>query len=143
MKRGKKLDESILLVVNFLVCVYGRTYIQKLFFLIENELFKNMDLNYVKYHYGPFSRDLAVQVENLKDKGLIEEKISVSRGHKGHCYKLTKKGKLQAKQLLKTTNSKKLNVFCKRFKNYTPSELLRFVYSKYPEWTTNSLINNV
>ena len=29
----------------------------------------------------------------------------------------------------------KINKYCNKFKDHTPSELLGFVNSKYPEWT--------
>jgi uncharacterized protein YwgA len=142
MKEDSRLNELILLAINYVGRVYGRTYMQKLFFLIENELFRDMDLNYIKYHYGPFSRDLAKHVEELKTKGFMKEIINISNGHEGHCYELTKKGQLQIQKIINKSDSKRLQEFCDKFKQYTPSELLRYVYSKYPEWTTNSVLNN-
>ncbi|MBT3304412.1 DUF4065 domain-containing protein [Candidatus Woesearchaeota archaeon] len=145
MNKTLKINELIILVVGFIGCVYGRTFIQKLFFLIENELFKDMDLNYIKYHYGPYSTELRDAVEALKRKELIKDVCIIMDGHVGHCYELTEKGKHKFTSLDTKTSrvASKLNSFCDRYKEYKPSELLRLVYSKYPLWTVNSvLVNN-
>jgi uncharacterized protein YwgA len=144
MNKTSNLNELILLVVGFIGVVYGRTYMQKIFFLIEKELLTDIDLNFIKYHYGPYSRFLRDSIEDLKNRDLIKDEISFNDGHVGHCFKLTKKGQLVFIKLKNKDDLtiKKLYSFCDRFNEYTPSELLRFVYSKYPDWTTNSLLVN-
>ena len=145
MKKDYEVNNLILLVIDFIGCVYGGTFIQKLFFLIENELFTDLDLNYIKYHYGPFSRDLRNDVDELVEQGLIRESINISHGHEGHCYELTAKGKNEIQSITDSIDKKKvkeLQEFCSQYINYKPSELLRLVYSKYPDWTENSVLVN-
>jgi uncharacterized protein YwgA len=116
--------------------IYGRTYLQKIFFLIENELFTDLDFNYIKYNYGPFSKDLHLSVNELIKKGLVEERTIYSGEHETHLFELTKKGKIYADQISQQNKNKykKIDKFCDKFRNHSPSELLRYVYSNYPSW---------
>lgn len=144
MNKQNNINDLIILVVGIVGCVYGRTYMQKLFFLIEKELFNRIDLNYVKYHYGPYSRLLRDGIQLMISDGFIKESISISDGHEGHCYELTTKGKKHFDNLKITeiNSASKLSSFCNKYKHYSPSEILRLVYSKYPSWTVNSVLVN-
>ena len=130
--------------MHFIGCIYGRTYFQKLFFLIENELFKNLKFDFIKYHYGPFSRELNNLINNMVAEGIIEEHINVTKGMNiGHSYELTPDAEHILKKILINYDGnriQKLKKFCEVYKHYTPSELLKLVYLKYPEWTKNSLL---
>ena len=144
MDDSKKINGLILLVIHSLGIVQGRTYLQKIFFLIEKRLDLGVDLNYIKYHYGPFSRELMDYVNNLSEKGLLEEKtLNLGGPYETHTFELTKKGKIAAEKIGKNSNiqRKKIEEFCDKFRSHSPSELLRFVYDKYPQWTTNSVLN--
>ena len=144
MNKNDNINNLILLAINFIGRVYGRTFIQKLFFLIENELLTDLDLNYIKYHYGPFSRDLRDSLNILVEQNLVSVSINMSNGNIGYCYQLTPKGEEALKNIKTSMDEKtfkKLQDFCSEYKRYSPSELLRLVYSKYPEWTVNSVMN--
>ncbi|MFC1697111.1 hypothetical protein ACFL1H_02160 [Nanoarchaeota archaeon] len=138
-------EKILLLVIKTLGKIPGRTYLQKLFFLIERELFPKLDLNlnYIKYHYGPFSKNLQVMVDSLKKKHMISE-VNISSGeHATHFYLLTTDGKDKVEIIAEKEPkiTKEIKSFCDRFQNHSPSELLRFVYARYPDWTVNSVLN--
>jgi len=145
MKLSENINDMILVVIDTLGYIYGRTYIQKLFFLIENELFKNINLNYIKYRYGPFSRTLRNEIENLNRTNLLNESTNTFNGHEGHCFQLSFKGKNEVKKIKQKyldSEIMKLIEFCRKFQNYSPSDILRYVYAEYPQWTENSVLNN-
>jgi len=145
MKKIDEIDEVILLVLYFIKCIYGRTYLQKFFFLMDREKKINYDLNFIKYHYGPFSRELRDRLKFLVKEKLIKESINITQGNIGHCYQLTDSSKIHIKDIIKNKNKKfvkELETFCRKYEHYSPSELLRLVYSKYPEWAINSVLND-
>lgn len=146
MRKFSKKEELILFVLYFIKCIYGRTYFQKLFFLIQNELLEDLDFGYIKYHYGPFSEELNKLINGLVREGLVQESISVSKQKNVvHCYRLSKRFSKEVEKIIRGINKnelEKLKKFCDEYDNYTPSELLKYVYLNYPEWTINSLLNN-
>ena len=125
----KKIKALILWVINSIGIVHGRTYLQKIFFLIEKEVGLGIDLNYIKYHYGPFSRELMNYVNEMGEKGLLEEKtLNSGDPYETHTFELTKRGEIEAKKTGKISNAqrKKIEEFCGKFRSHSPSELLRF-----------------
>ena len=76
--------------------VRGKTRLQKLAFLTEQELIEHgIDPHeFVPYDYGPFSKDLMEDVETLESEGLV--KINVRQtfgGDDRYDYRLTKHGR--------------------------------------------------
>lgn len=76
--------------------VRGKTRLQKLAFLTEQELIEQgIDTHeFVPYDYGPFSKDLMEDVEMLESEGLV--KINVRQtfgGDDRYDYRLTKLGR--------------------------------------------------
>jgi hypothetical protein len=56
-KENNDLRDLIILLPYF--CgdkIYGRTFLQKFFFLIKKELKPDLEINYSKYHYGLLAR---------------------------------------------------------------------------------------
>ena len=60
-------------------------------------------------------------------------------------YTLTRKGKQIAKQIfqhnLSNVEQNALITYTNRFESFTPTDLLLFVYKKYPEFTRYSIFN--
>lgn len=141
---GKK-EQLIVYVLHVLECIYGRTFFQKLFFLMEKELFQEQKFCFIKYYYGPFSRELNDAVNKLVEENIIEETKVITRGmHVGHCFQLPQSVSDNINKVtsgLSATETRKIRAFCEIYAHYSPSELLRHVYLKYPEWTENSVLN--
>lgn len=146
MRELDKKEKLLLYVLYFVGAVYGRTYIQKLFFLIEKELFRDTNFNFIKYHYGPFSRELNDMLSQLVTERFVIEKLNVTKGlNIGHNYRLSSTTKTLVENFINKEDKDKIEIlkeFCEKYKNYTPSEILKLVYLKYPEWTINSLLNS-
>jgi len=141
METKNNLRDKIILLIYYLNKVYGRTFLQKFFFLVKNEQDKGMKIRFSKYHYGPFSMDIVNTTNQLIINNKVKEKGLKCKRSEGHYYELTEKGEKEAQEIEKRMNKRRLQEFralCERYKNYTPTELLRLVYIKYPEWTVNS-----
>lgn len=135
-------EDIILYVLNYFENIYGKTFVQKFFFLLEKEIFPNMNLNYIPYHYGPFSRTLDNMVKSLKIKRLITEDVSVTNGDNlCRIFRLTSDGVKKINDLSLTKEEKeKIQRFASKFKNCSPSRILKYVYQKYPNMTINSVL---
>jgi len=53
--------------------VRGRTMMQKIVFILRSRFHAFKDFTYSLHYYGPFSRDLANQLDLLVARGLVEE----------------------------------------------------------------------
>ncbi len=69
----------------------GKTFIQKSIYLLQEGLKENLDYDYKLHFYGPFSQELADDIDTLEDLGLID----VNYDPKGHGYhiRITEEGK--------------------------------------------------
>lgn len=96
-----------------------------------------------KYKYGPFCDDIISAVTDLNEKHIINEKPVLTRGFKtGYKYSLTSKGKKIAKDIFENKLSKKekniLIQYKNKFEHYSPTDLLRYVYKKFPIYIESS-----
>ena len=87
----------------------GKTRLQKLVFLVQNEATKKKvpasTFHYEIYYYGPFSSELSNIIEKLQKDKLVDEKIEMTpNGYTRYIYSLTNKGK----ELLQNARTKGL-----------------------------------
>jgi len=62
----------------------GKTFIQKSIYLLQEGLKENLDYDYKLHFYGPFSQELANDIDTLEDLGLI----SVDYDPEGYGYRI-------------------------------------------------------
>ena len=123
--------------------VWGRTYLQKLIYLINREIFKEQLFDFKFYKYGPYSEEINEELTDLEIEGNIDENAQRTKGfHTAYTYELTENGKKVASDIfnrkLDVALRDKLINYINKFGNYTPTELLKYVYEEYPEVTENS-----
>lgn len=123
--------------------IYGRTYIQKLIFLLNKELYSDSRFKYTYYKFGPYSSEVNLEISNLIKENIISEKeqISSHSNNIGYKYSLTDPGKKECEKSFNNLNKKTQNCiteYVEKFSNYRPTEILKYVYEKYPEVTINS-----
>lgn len=115
--------------------------VQKLFFLIERNVSSSVGgphFSFQPYHYGPFDREVYLELEALSARGLVD--IDIDRGWK--TYRLTVEGQRNGEShLAGLPNSvrdylKKASDFVRRL---SFSELVRAIYHAYPEMRSNSV----
>ena len=141
-----KGNEVLLAVMYLLGEVWGRTYLQKLLFLLNTEIFDNTLFTFASYKYGPFSIDINTAITGFLKENLMKEHEEQTKSSTiAYRYTLTRKGKQVAKQIfqqnLSNDEQRALKEYTNRFETFTPTDLLLYVYKKYPEFTRYSIFN--
>lgn len=135
---NEKQREVILFTFKCMSYIYGKTFIQKLFYVFKRQI-EGLDLfDYYPYNYGPFSKELNQAVNDLIEEGMIEEK----RSGDYFIYGITEKG-LKTSPTQKNLNDKEqkaIKQVCEHVKDFKPRDMLDYVYRKYPDTTINSLL---
>ena len=70
----------------------GKTFIQKSIYILQEGLRKSLGYSYKLYLYGPFSQDLANDIDSLHEIGLIDVRYDIEKGW--YSIKITEKGKM-------------------------------------------------
>ena len=72
-----RIDEIVILTLKYLSNekgeVEGRTLLQKMIYFLNEKL--DLGIPFVPYYYGPYSEKITNALEDLKNVGMIEEKI--------------------------------------------------------------------
>lgn len=117
--------------------------IQKLFFLLDKNIAEQTDgphFDFKPYDYGPFDKQIYLELEQLMDSGLVE--ISISNDHGLRTYRLTKKGREIGKRSLKKL-SRPVQRYIRDVIDFVCSlsfaELVSVIYKAYPEMRENSV----
>ena len=148
-----KPEDRVLFVINDNT-IHGSTRFQKYAFLLymqyKTELKKLKDryseLGFYKdwkpYHYGPYSEQLKEDITKCQKANLL--KCVEAKDKKYHDYFLTIKGRVRWRTFLNHNNDeiKNINEKIKQLQSKNFYELLRQIYSAYPEYTVNSQIKN-
>lgn len=132
--------------------VEGTTRLQKLVFLVQQqvayELPEDLRYDYVGHDYGPFSKELAADLEALAERGWIEvEKRPATNGTQ-YVYRLTEDGRRAVREMTGESSGPVTDVVLDRVRhvedvfNHMPvSNLLEYVYNHYEEYTTESVLD--
>jgi len=168
-EKGKKLTQSfvdsgfvrkpmlrklrgkwILLLLHFFKEIESRTRLMKILFLLKNEGgFRKGNFHRFKpYIYGPFSKDIIFDLEELQDREFIELEYRQHPKHEFgkkagiYIYRLTTKGESLVTELLEHVSPDTIRKIkkLKRFNRMQLTRLLEYVYKHYPRYTTKSEI---
>ncbi|MBS3815630.1 MAG: helix-turn-helix transcriptional regulator [Hadesarchaea archaeon] len=129
--------------------VEGRTRLQKMIFLIQKQVEESAPLeeeyNYFPYDYGPFSKDLYDDIDELVEEGLVKENLKTEEeDKKKYYYELTSKGREILEEELKTKElkelKKKIEEIKSEYNEMNLPDLLEKIYSKYPEHAEKSVL---
>jgi len=115
------------------------TKIQKIFFLLEKEMGINLNLDFKPWLYGPYSEKLdevlnsliARGIVKVDEEGIVDPFTEFTIGYK-RSFKLNGDYKVEI-------SNEVLNFF-KRWVAKDRKEILKYVYSKYKEYTDLSKI---
>ena len=106
---------------------------------------KNEKFNFIPYHYGPYDKQVYLELSNLSLSGKIDIRLNKKNGYR--LYKLSQSIIPEARKSLEETfgdteitNIRKLNdfVISKGF-----NELISSIYEKFPEMEENSIFKRV
>ncbi|RKR74751.1 hypothetical protein [Frondihabitans australicus] len=147
--------------------IQGVTRLEKLIFLLEKETHSrdwlDEDAGFVAYNFGPFSRKVYDAVETLAAAGIVkdsakfapddmdtwEEREVLGKApdqnypYTTRDFELTERGWRYFAALeneMKPDALKELKSFKSRFATLPLRQLVRYVYQRYEEFTTKSLI---
>lgn len=126
--------------------VSGRTRMQKLAFLLdEEELTDYPAYDFIKYDYGPFSKQLLEDLERLENHGLVRiTEETTFGGHTRYDHQLTEQGENVVDQLLEENEEVReimdsAEKVIREYGTLSIRKLIETVYDKYPEYTENSV----
>lgn len=133
----------LLLYTNNREAIEGTTRFQKLVFLAQEEGGLSSKYAYHAEKFGPFSYDLADELDRYVKEGYIERDTEPNAvGHEKHIYSLTTDGQQVARRAAQKQAYRPILEILADIKsahNETPlQELLRYVYTKYDEYTTGT-----
>ncbi|WP_345984552.1 type II toxin-antitoxin system antitoxin SocA domain-containing protein [Sulfurimonas sp. HSL-1656] len=138
--------------------IVGKTRLQKMIFLYEKECQNKINqireknlFDFFAHHYGPFSKDLYKHLKNLKTFGMItienetdSEDENLVEKETEYC--ITEDGittvheEIFQKERINPFEMETLDAFKKEYNSMNLNELIKLVYTKYPEYTKNSKI---
>lgn len=156
-RRGKKQVTAsmfLTLVLGTMGVIKYKLRLQKYVFLADKQFSqsrrgrKTSELVYMwkPHHYGPFSEHLETCVKDLVEDKMVET-FAIRKNGKdpGVGYRLTAKGNVEFRRLLKNLEgeSQAIHGLLEKFQHdYTEHQLVGFVYSMHPEYTTKSRISS-
>lgn len=130
----------------------GRTRLQKMVFVVQQELAESDDLRedqlyeFFAYDYGPFSKELAEDIDRMIDDGLLdEEDIEYDdEGNIKYLYTLESQGRSTVKREIAAREVDEVIETARRIKRRFNEELslpevIDEVYAEYPEYAENSI----
>ncbi|RKY88423.1 hypothetical protein DRQ09_02885 [candidate division KSB1 bacterium] len=86
----KRLD-AILKLIKKIGDSVGKTFIQKGIYILQEGLKEDLGYSFKLYIYGPYSNDLASDIDTLQDIGFI--KVDYDPGGYGYLIGITQKGR--------------------------------------------------
>lgn len=133
--------------------IHGVTKLQKLLFLVEKEtqFFEEhgnkLDFEFTAHKMGPFSKHVYEEIRFLEQLRAIEtesmEEESGDEDLTNEIFHITPKGEKIASELcnqLDPEHDEELEALVKKYNRMELRELLRYVYTEYPAFTTESEI---
>jgi len=136
-----ELDYKQQILLNFLIVnnkePMSSIQIMQAMFLYSQKVKPQNFYEFVPYLYGPCSFDVYTDLKLLENRGLITS-YPTSRGW--NFFGITSEGE---KYLIDDTKIvQKLQEIKKEIVSKSFIELLKYIYSKYPAFTINSIFNN-
>lgn len=146
-KSGLTLEDHLLVLLYLLPehMSAADTKIMKELFLVEREgprlLSSIPRAGFVPHRFGPCSRNVYEAIDNLQKKGeILRAKDSISKSKE---ITLSEKGMSRATALLRRFESDKIEAlrsYLLKLETLDQRALLRYVYTKYPTYTSKSEI---
>jgi uncharacterized protein YwgA len=145
----RQLLPLVLMDANDKQPIEGRTRLQKMVFLMQQEFAEKDEslpgeYQYIPYDYGPFAKKLYDDIDDLADRHVIDEDPeTIEDGKVKYYYRLGRRGDdyLHEWSDAEVKRVQKVAERIKRNYNEMPlPQLLDHVYTKYPEYAENSVL---
>lgn len=143
---NKKLLPLALLKADDKSAVEGITRFQKLVFLAQREELNEDLYPFVAGSYGPFSKSLYDDLDQLVENGFIARSVEDNSHNKGskQVYKLLEKGERalrNAEAHQEAFSPDRFEDFVEHYNSIGLWSLLDYVYEHYPEMAENSKLD--
>lgn len=125
--------------------ITGRTRMQKLVFLLQQHFEDTPGAyNYIPYDYGPFSRELYFDIDELVERGVIKE-TETQFGHDNVVYEYELGPRAETyldrwSEGAKDELRKAASEIKSGYNQWNLRKLLEFVYEEYPEYASRSVL---
>lgn len=122
---------------------FSPVQIQKLFFLLDGHIAEptgGPHFRFIPYDYGPFDKDVYLELDRLNQEGLIE--ILVSNSYRSREYRLTDRGHERGVKALKDLPQEVQNyvgAVVNWVRSLSFAELVSAIYTAYPDMRENSV----
>lgn len=122
---------------------FSPVQVQKLFFLLDENVAEQtggQHFNFEPYDYGPFDKDVYLELETLKEEGLVE--ILKTYSHGSRIYKLTDEGLKTGSGDFDKLSKPVQQYICavvEFVRSLTFAQLVSTIYEAYPEMRVNSV----
>ena len=125
--------------------INGKLMFVKQLFILANDIFPNLSDRFKFYpsHYGPYSDVFARTVKELIKDDLIKVDIETDDKTKTYIFTLTEKGKKTAKSAFEGLPQNYQETMSRKRRGWDQlgyRGIVRFVYTKYPEYRIKSKI---
>lgn len=123
----------------------GKLMFVKQLFILANDIFPDLSDRFKFYpsHYGPYSNVFARTVKELIKEDLIKVDTETDGKTITYIFTLTEKGKEKAKSAFEELPQNYQETMSRKRRGWDQlgyRGIVRFVYTKYPEYTTKSKI---
>ncbi|MFM7631049.1 MAG: hypothetical protein ACKO43_04475 [Alphaproteobacteria bacterium] len=122
---------------------FSPVQVQKLLFLVDKNLPSTAGapfFNFQPYDYGPFDKDIYLELEKLSKDGLVEIYHDTFLSHR--LYALTPQGCKKAQELTEKFDEKNVD-YIKKLSEFVRGlsfrDLVSAIYKAYPETKVNSV----
>ncbi len=117
--------EKLLVILNKLGVIAGRTRFQKLIFLLRNKDGIELNYNFIPYYYGPYSTELQLEIDLLEAAGLVQV---VPQDGNLYTHRLTPEGEravLEIERKMEASERTKLEGALRNYKRISTGSLIR------------------
>ncbi|WP_390532950.1 conjugal transfer protein [Sulfurisphaera ohwakuensis] len=118
------------------------TKLQKIFFLLEKEGGVDLGLEFKPWFFGPYSSILQDCIEKLVDSGDVDVKEQEIKDMLSNEIIGYKRVYILNSDFSKSENDKKIEEFFRKWVKMSRSDILNYVYKKYPEYGKYSIIKD-
>ena len=123
--------------------IKGRTRMQKLSFMVQQEADYPKKYIFKPYDYGPFCSEAYSDLDDLEERGLVKEETEYIEGKAHYFYSITEDGKhwlYELENKYQFTDKDVVKDIVSKWENKNLSKLLSHVYSEWPRYASESVI---
>ena len=116
------------------------TLAMKSAFLLQQEAGLDLEYEFIPYKYGPFSKEVYEDIEEL-ERNMLVERIKPKKDVEMTEIKLVDEFSDWAERIIETLPKKikdTMKTYAEKYGKMELNELLDYVYAKYPDYAVNS-----